>query len=221
MSDLTIIMCTPNRVPERWAEYHRERLIESARGAPIIAISAKPLSWPDLNLIQTDYGLLNLYRQVLRGAKAATTEWIAMADDDTLYPSEHFAYRPPEPGFWYNLNRWHIFTWGDPFYFYKPLPGGGLMIATREMVVRALEARFRLPEPLPHSLLHELGVREEARQYDGGAWRGWASEDPVVSFYHEASVDRACQNHTKRVWPLQTTRLPVWGKAASLRERFR
>ena len=173
MKDLTIIMMTPNLVPKSWAKYHKKKLLEAADGTPIITISAIPLNW-GLNLIQKEYGLTNLYKQLLRGAKTAKTEWIAIADDDTLYPKDHFAFRSKEPGFYYNLNRWHLSSWGEPFYFHKPKPGGGLMIATRILVIEAMEARLTADPKLenPYSV-KELGSSIRMRQYDKHEFKGF------------------------------------------------
>jgi hypothetical protein len=33
---------------------------------------------------------LNIYRQILEGCKAATTKYVAMAEDDILYSESHF-----------------------------------------------------------------------------------------------------------------------------------
>jgi len=132
-SDLTIIMCTANKVPEKWAEYHKNSLLHFSGEAEIIIVSYKPLDWGDHNLIQTEYSLTNLYRQIHRAASLAKTPYIATCDDDTLYNYDHFKIRPPDDNhpYAYNLNRWHLFSWGKPFYFHKPRPGGGRLSAHR------------------------------------------------------------------------------------------
>lgn len=226
MNDLTIIMLTPNLVPSSWAKYHKEKLLEAADGAPIITISAKPLDW-GLNLIQNEYGLANLFKQLLIGAKAAKTEWIARADDDTLYPKDHFAFRPKEPGFYYNFNRWHLLTWTDPYfrdpyYFYKPRPGGGLMIATRKLVIDALEARMAA-DPGFKSIysFKELADSKEMRNYDRFEYKQFYTVMPIVSFYHQKSIDDLNRRRKKKAWPVRAFDLPLWGRAEDLRKKFR
>lgn len=212
---------TPNLVSENWAKYHKEKLLEAANGALIITISAKPLDW-GLNLIQEEYGLANLYKQILRGAKTAKTELIAIADDDTLYPKEHFAFRPKEPGFYYNLNRWHLFTWGNPFYFQKPVPGGGCMVATSSFVISALEARIAAdPELKSRDIVRELGLSERTRSYDKFEYKQFYTVEPIVSFYHQKSIDQLSRRRKKKAWPLRTLELPLWGRAEDLRKKFK
>jgi hypothetical protein len=66
-----------------------------------------------MNIIDTDKpSPENFYRQLLKGCKVATTPYIAIAEDDTLYNKEHFnCFRPEMNVFGYNLNRWSVATW--------------------------------------------------------------------------------------------------------------
>jgi HJR/Mrr/RecB family endonuclease len=69
-------------------------LKEAVYNNPVISISREPMDF-GTNLIQEETkDKSNIFRQVLRGAKLAQTEYIAIAEDDTLYPPEHFKLRP-------------------------------------------------------------------------------------------------------------------------------
>jgi hypothetical protein len=158
-SDITIIMLTANRVPKKWAAFHKQKLIEAAEGSPIITISREPLDW-GVNILDTeDYSISNIYFQLLQGAKAATTEFIAVAEDDTLYPKEHFQFRPPEDSFAYNQNRFGVFRWSKtPTYFWKDRISNSTLIAPRKLAIEALEERFaKYPQGTPGGLTGELG----------------------------------------------------------------
>lgn len=217
MNDITIVMLTANKVPKAWSEYHKIKLLEAADGAPIVTVSKEPLDW-GVNVIQEGYSIQNIYTQMLKVAKMIDTPYMAIADDDTLYTKEHFAFRPKEKGFFYNMTRWHLLTWGDAFYFYKPLPGNGLFMGTTKEIIKALENRFAYSAELPGHLLHELGVRRDALFCDEIKWRGYNTVEPVVSFYHEQSLDPANRNRTKKVWPVRALDIPVWGHANELRK---
>lgn len=220
MNDLTIIMMTPNKVPKEWAKYHKEKLLEAAEDSSIITISNEPLDW-GFNLIQTEYSITNIFRQMLRGTEIATTEFIAIADDDTLYPKAHFEYRPPEGTFGYNLNRWHLFTWGRAFYFHKPRPGNGLMIANRKLLNAALNSRLKNYDVLPNWLSKEFGTKESTKEYDIGTLHTFYTWQPVVSFYHQQSIDPLNQRKRKVPWPVQAYDIPVWGRAEDLRGKWK
>lgn len=215
---------TPNKVPKSWARYHKKMLLEAVGDTEVITISNEPLNW-GINMIQKEYGINNLFKQMLRGFKYATTPYVAIADDDTLYPKEHFEYRPPLDKFGYNFNRWHLFTWGSPFYFHKPRPGNGLMIAPRELAINAIERRFKSRSAIKNGLTgylgKELGTYDHARKYDVGEMVSFYTRSPVVSFYHEWSIDSLSQRRKKFAWPVRAYDLPYWGKATKIRNRFK
>ncbi|HUV42446.1 MAG TPA: hypothetical protein VMY36_00900 [Patescibacteria group bacterium] len=206
-------------MPEKWAEFHKEKLLEASGGCPIITISRKPLDWGK-NLIQTEYGVVNLFEQKLRGAKLAKTPYIAIADDDTLYPEQHFQFRPNKEGFFYNLNRWHLFTWGRSYYFHKPRCGGGLMIATRNAIIKAIENRLQNLDKMRHGLHGELGDKRVMLKYDLIKAETFYTKAPVVSFYHQKSMDKLNQRRRKYPWPVRAYDIPIWGKAKNLRRKF-
>lgn len=57
-------------------------------------MSMKPMNL-GLNILQDKpKSLSNIYWQLLRGVKMATTDYIAVVEDDSFYPKEHFLYKP-------------------------------------------------------------------------------------------------------------------------------
>jgi len=228
MNDITIIMMTPNRVPKKWAEFHRKVLTKAIGDTPIITISKEPLDW-GINLLQTEYSYANLYKQMLRGAKLATTKYIGIADDDTLYPKEHFRWRPqisnlPEDGFYYNFNRWSLPTWGtnkrEIRYFHKPRPGNGCMIATRELVIKAMETRISACPELIKYFTKELGASRRMRKYDEIEAKGFYTSEPILTLVHDLSADVDAQIHDKYIWPVRAYDIPNWGKAEDILKKF-
>lgn len=219
MDDITIIMMTPNRVPKKWAAYHRQKLTEAIGDTPIITISKEPLDW-GINLLQTEYSYANLYKQMLRGAKLATTKFIGIADDDVLYPKEHFQFRPKEDGFYYNFNRWQLTTWGTPRYFHKPRAGNGCMIATRELVVDAMERRIEANPNLVHFFTKELGTSRRMRKYDKLVAQSFYTSEPLAVFVHDLSADMDAKRHRKIIWPVRAYDIPIWGRAEDVLKKF-
>lgn len=223
MNDITIIMLTPNKVPKQWAEYHKGVLLEAIGDTPLITISKEPLDWGQ-NIIQTEYGLLNLYKQLLRGAKLASTPYVAVAEDDTLYPKEHFEFRPPLNKIAYDLNRWVTFTWGEPFYFHKPHFCTGGMIAPRELLIFSLEEKFnKYPDKMPTGLLKEVGRNdwEKRNRITPIPTVSYYAKYPYLCFNHDFSVELNQANHIKRVWPVRAFDIPKWGRAEEIVKRFK
>lgn len=223
-SDLTIIFLTANKVPEKWSLYHREKLLEAAGDSPIITISRKPLDWGENLIDDGEYSLSNIYYQMLRGAKKAKTKYIAIAEDDTLYPKEHFEYRPPENTFAYNQNRLGVFTWGKPTYFWKDRISNSTLIAERDLTIQALEERFeKYPHGTPPRYTGEIGRKNVEGKLGitrrKAIW--FTTEISVVRIDHEMGHDHLARTHRKGMGILRAYDIPVWGPANEMVERFK
>lgn len=220
MNDITVIFLTLNKVPEAWASYHRQVLSNAIGDTPIITISKKPLKW-GTNLIQKSEGHVNIYRQILRGAKLAKTPYIAIAEDDTLYPKSHFSiFRPPMDTFAYDMNRWGIFTWGQPVYFWKPSMANCAMIAPRELTVEALTERFK--KGMPEEKCGELG-KEKIEKRLGVTLRKimpFYTKEPVLCFSHDNSLDKLARTHKKAMWWIRAYDIPNWGRSEEIVKKF-
>jgi hypothetical protein len=218
MPDLTILYLTANEIPESFAQYQRKILLEAAGDYPIISLSRKPLNFGKKNILQIHpHRLDTIYREMLRGAKEAETEYIAIAEDDTLYPKEHFSfYRPPLDTFAYNQNRFSLFTWGRPIYSWRNRKTNATLIAPRKLLIEALEERFaKYPGPIDEKLVGELG-RSMVERNLGVTLRNSIevfSEISVIQINHEAGLDDRAQRHKKNPGPIKAYDIPFWGKA--------
>ncbi|QQG47697.1 MAG: hypothetical protein HY044_01245 [Candidatus Woesebacteria bacterium] len=224
MPDLTIIMLTQNKVPEKWARYHKKKLLEAAEGYPIITISRKPMKW-GMNIIQTEpESVSNVFFQVLRGAKAAKTPYIGIADDDTLYPKGHYSfYRPPMDTFAYNMHRWALFTFGEPTYSMNNRIGNCTMIAPRELTIEALEERYaKFPNGTPAHLSGEMGRVniEKGLRVTPRKMICVLSPYPVISFRHKFAMEILQKTGRKRMGIIRAYDIPYWGKSAKLVKKF-
>ena len=160
MNDLTIIFLTVNRVPKEWAKFHRTELEKAIGDSPVISISREPIDF-GTNLIQTEKeSMSNIWFQLLRGAKLATTKYIAVAEDDTLYPEEHFSLRPPDNTVGYNLSRWvvNIERRKPHYYYYHPRAINASLIGPRDLIIKTLDERYKNhPNGTPERYTGEIG----------------------------------------------------------------
>jgi hypothetical protein len=223
MNDITIIFITANKVPKSWAEYQKQSLIEAACGSRIITISYEPLDWGNDNLIQTEYNLDNVYRQMLRGAKMATTSHIAVAEDDTLYSMHHFhSIKFSEDAVFYNLCCWQLQTW-NPVYYLRVNFSNHAMVAPTKLFVDAIEERYaKFPDGLPHAGAGEVGrVSVEAiLGVTNIKARNFSSNIGIVHFQHPYSIDPLEQKQKKRVGPIRAYDIPYWGPSSELVKKF-
>ena len=145
MNDLTIIYYTANHIFDYFMANTQRLLQEAVGDTPIISVSHQPMKFGH-NICVGDIGrsTYNLYKQILIGAREAKTKYVAMAEDDTLYSKEHFAYRPPdEKTFSYDINKWSIFTWIEPPVFsFRARKSMSSLIVGRDALVKTLEERY-------------------------------------------------------------------------------
>jgi hypothetical protein len=221
--DITIIFLTVNKVPEKWAEYQISVLKQAIEDYPIISVSKKPMDL-GTNLIQEqEPSIDNIYWQMLRAAKMATTPFIAVAEDDVLYPREHFTkYRPPLDTYAYNYVRWQIHTWGETMFYWRPKLSNYSLIAPREALIKGLEERF---EKYPFGQMKaggELGHQKLEKRI--GTTIHKMIEFPttvgLVAVNHIFSIDPFDQRQVKRMGRIRATAIPYWGKAEEVLSKF-
>lgn len=217
-SDLTVIFITLKKLPLGWQKYHKQVLLDAIGDAKLIEIS------PDGDIIQDGTpSNSNVYRQLLRGALAADTEYIAVAEDDTLYCPDHFAYRPPKGVFAYNQSHWSLFTWGEPTYSWRDRLGNYTLIASREDVIEALTERFaKYPNGTPEGQTGEIGRWRTDTQL--GLTRRQTEEfktnTPVINICHQMGLDDRANRKRKNLGTLRAYDIPHWGKAEDLIKHF-
>lgn len=224
MNGLTAIFLTQNEVPDEWMKFHNRVLLEALDGAPLITLSRKPMDL-GFNLIQdAPKSMSNIYRQLLRGAKMATTDYIAVVEDDTLYPKEHFLQRPPKDCIGYNMNHWSLFTWGVPTYSWRNRRGNYSMLSYRELVIEALEERFaKYPNGTPDNITGEIGRAMVERNMGITLRKVHEFETTVgiVNFNHPNATDRLQVSQRKNFGPIQAYDIPHWGRAEHLIKNFK
>lgn len=225
-NDLTVIFLTVNRVPEKWRLYHKEVLLKAVGDYPIITVSSKPMpDMPGENLIQDGpINASNIYVQMLRAAKIATTPFIAIAEDDSLYPREHFeCFRPKEDEFAYDMTRWAMFSWNPSAFFWRDRISNLTLIAPRELLIKCLEERFdKYPDGTPEGRTGEVGKERIEKMLRLPAYKfvKFWSTTPVVNVNHVYSLDPREINKSKRMAPLRAIEVPLWGKASDIAKHF-
>lgn len=236
-SDLTVIYYTSN-----WLDTHnphflentKKQLAKAAGDLPLIIVSQKPediaawraLGFKDVvNICMKEIGRshFNIYRQILKGAKAAKTKYVAMAEDDILYSYEHFhSYVPEQDKFAYDMHKWSIYTWTNPPQFsFKNRKVVNSLIAKKDMLVDALEERFNKFKGVPDEEIsvdhwgdpgryeHHLGVtvRETEEFY---------SKVPNIVFSHPEAYGYLKLGSRKKPGELRAIEIPYWGRAEDI-----
>ncbi len=225
MNDTTVIYLTASLIPESFAEYQRKILLDAIGRTSLISVSRKPLDF-GTNLLDTkERSLSNIYFQMLRAAKVAETDYVAIAEDDCLYPRHHFkTFRPALDTFAYDMNRLLLFTWGEPYYSWKDRVSNATLIAPRKLLIESLEERFeKWPNGTPAGLTGELGRANiaEALGLKKYNMTTFYSDISTVVFNHDFASERWQREHKKKPGSIRSYRIPQWGEAKDQVLRFK
>lgn len=162
---------------------------------------------------------------MLRAAKLAKTDYIAIAEDDALYHRQHFKkFRPAPDTFAYNMNRLLLFTWGEPTYSWKDRVSNATLIAPRELLIKCLEERFaKWPNGTPLDRTGEVGrpIISNGLGLKPYKMTTFYSDVSVVVFNHNFASEAHQRNHVKKMGSLRSFDIPYWGRAEDLVKYFK
>jgi hypothetical protein len=224
MDDLTVIYLTLNLMPDGWVNYQLDHLIQSAGSFPIISISKIPMNLGN-NLLDTEEtGYANIYRQMLRAAKIAETEFVAVAEDDVLYTPSHFrAFRPQADEFAYNRHRWSLFTWGEPVYSLRNRLSNCSMVAPRLLLIESLQEVFDKHNGCPpDNRVGECGREKIARRLGVTVHKqvDFESQEGIIHLNHIHGTEDKQQRQWKSHARIRAYDIPCWGKASDVLKNY-
>jgi len=232
-TDLTILYYTSNYLEEHNPYFlsNTMKYLKLAIGnTPVVSISHKPMTFGE-NICVGDIGRSNknIYTQILIGAKAAKTKFVAMVEDDVLYPPEHFQCRPAKDTLYYDMNKWSIFTWSKPMvYSWRDRMIIFTLICERSMLVDALEERLAVRPEYNDAFCGEPGRYDEVLHVTPRKTeKGWAGA-PMVVFSHPDALGfittppgrTHAVGERKALGPLRGTYLVPWGDVHSVMKLY-
>jgi len=225
--DTTVIFLTLNNLPPKWEEYHKKVLLDSIGDAELITVSRIPTDMgKGINLIQTETpSASNVYWQMLRSAKIATTKYIAVAESDSLYCTDHFNFKPPKDDvFYYNLSHWSLFRWDPTMFSWRNRRGNWTLICNRELLIDALEERFaKYPNGTPPEATGEPGRWRSDKQLGLTKRKSedFSTYNPIININHEFGLDDRARRRWKRHGTLRAHSIPNWGAPSDILKHFK
>lgn len=230
-NDLTIIYYTANNNTPYFMANTQRILLEAAGDLPIISVSFKPTiignNCMNICVGEQERSMFWLWKQILIGVREAKTRYVAMAEDDTLYPREYFTtYRPPTGTLGYVDNKWSLYTWVRPpivsIRGKKTMCG---LVADRLALLKTLEERYdKYPElddewrnhwrkywgePGRRNMEKDLGISYVRT-------RMWTCKNPLVVFSTPEAFGFLSHGTKKAHHKKQAKEVPYWGSAESL-----
>jgi hypothetical protein len=222
--EITAIYLTLNRMPECWSVFHMKHLKAALQDIPVISVSRLPLDFGTNLIDEGPYSYANIYWQILRASKLATTKYIAVTEDDTLYHENHFRrFLPADDEFAYNRCRWSLFSWGPPQYSLRRRISNCGCIAPRELMIEALTERFeKCGRDIPPGRCGECG-RHKLEKMLGITKRkavDFYSRIPIVQLSHPSGSEDRQQIMRKSHAEIRAFDIPYWGKAEDVVKHY-
>lgn len=239
--DLTVLYYTSNYLEDHnpyFLNNCKKQLAKACSDLPIIIISQKQeiaQKWYELgfkdvtltNMGNIGRSHLNIYRQMLIGAKEAKTKYVALSEDDILYSYDHFHYYVPDGDYFlYDMAKVSLFTWTKPpkFSFRHDRRVVNQLIAPRQYLIDALEERFARFEELvkiePESEIikrwGDFGRYEERLGVTVRKTDDFMSTMPSIVFSHEHAFGYLNQGQRKALGSMRIIELDGWGKASDI-----
>lgn len=247
--DLGIIYYTSNHLEKTNSFFLRntkKQLRKAIGDYTMVCVSHKPVdkfnkgkytnlvAGRDFNLIREGRHHLNIYWQMLVGAKSLNTKYIALAEDDILYSHSHFHSKQiyqdlknkPNTCI-YDFNKVSLFTWTDPpiFSFRSKRKVVNQLLCDRQYFIDALEERFERVEDLLNQGRTEASILKffgDIGRYEGhlGVTKRKTfetySQSPSIVFSHPEAYGFLSQGTRKRHGDIKIVELAEWGKASDI-----
>ena len=137
---------TTSDLPKQIEEVCQKQLCKGMKQKHIVSVSLKPMQFGRNIVLPLQKSWLTMFKQILTGLEALTTDIVYLIDHDVLYHPSHFAFVPPDKEhFYYNLNCWRIRP-SDGFALHYDFASG--CVAYRELLVNHYKKRIAYIEAI-------------------------------------------------------------------------
>ena len=221
MNDLSLLYYTSNVAWPTMTENVRKHLLKITEGKfPLVSVSQKPLNFgKNICVGEIGQSYYNCYKQILIGAQAVETKYVACVEDDTLYSMEHFSHRPSEDHFSFNKNMWYTEETG---YWNKYDTGMCTCIVETKVLIDTLVPRFKMyPEPpteRQQRYFQEPGRNDKRFGIPNAKVEYFTTEIPILTFNFFAGLGgkKISEAHA----PIVKKTLIPWGDSWTLKKGF-
>ncbi|OGE35676.1 hypothetical protein A3E66_04400 [Candidatus Daviesbacteria bacterium RIFCSPHIGHO2_12_FULL_37_16] len=217
----TILYYTSNHEDPVFEQKIIDSLLENCGNLPIVSVSQKPIKLgQNICVGEVGQSYVNEWRQILIGAKVATTEYLIMAESDFLYPPEYFQFKPKDENIYRYDNIWIMWLEKDEKYkhynFHRKHYSEGAQIVRREYFINLLEKYLEQFPDWYNKSYNELKSRISPYYYE--SYTFFHGENPCISMKTRNGTSSSTGIlHGK---PNISKNLPYWGNVNDLRSKF-
>jgi glycosyltransferase involved in cell wall biosynthesis len=223
-----IVYYTDNRPDERIQLAVRDLL--GRTGLPIVAVSLKPLDWPEaLNVVlPLERGYEAMFKQILVGLEVLKADTVFFCEHDVLYHPSHFDFDlPARDKVFYNEHVWKVSAADGRALHYRCAQTSGLC-ADRQLLLAHYRKRVALVEAngFTRAMGFEPGTHGRTERVDDLTSDTWMSLFPNVDIRHDANLTESRWRKGQFRNPKYTagwtegTGVPGWGETAGRFDDF-
>lgn len=211
----TVVYYTASREEKEFEQKIIDNLKKQAGDIPIISVSQKPLDLGK-NICVGDVGwsYLNEWRQILIGAKEATTPYIIFAESDFLYSPDYFKLDAKEDLYRYD-NVWIVFSNRNCREYKRKIMSEGAQICKRDLLINMYEKYL---ENQPEWFDGKITIGKNGDNPLSGVKITMFGGDPCISFKTGNGL-RENTNVLNGENNINKT-LPYWGSINDLRKIY-
>jgi hypothetical protein len=217
-SSVGLVYYTDNRLDTKIAKVVQKQIDKS--NYPVVSVSLKPIDWGQNIVIHEDRSILTMFKQILAGLEACTSDIVFFMEHDVLYHPSHFEFRPlRDDTFYYNQNVYKVdATTGHALFYYCNQTSG--LCAYRSLLLAHYRARVdRVSrEGFTRAMGFEPGTHSFPRGVDTHPVESWMSEYPNIDIRHNKNLtpsrwrkDQFRNQKYTNGW-LESDSVPGWGK---------
>ena len=212
----TIIYYTSNHEDPIFEQKIIDDMLSKKGNLPVISVSQKPMDLGhNIGVGEVGQSYINEWRQIIMGAKQATTEYLIMAESDVLYAPEYFQFEPKDENIYRYDNVWVMWSEDKIKNFHRKHYSEGCQIVKRDYFIDLLEDYLK---DYPDWYGESYKNRNRHAPYSKASYVFFHGKTPCVSiktrngctFY--TSTNGGAENISKK--------LRYWGDINKLRERF-
>lgn len=139
---LTIVYITGNHEDDQFENKIIGKLVEVAGEHPIVSVSQKPIGLGH-NICVGEVGASyrNATLQLLKGVEHASTDYVAVAESDQLYPPGYFDFKPSK-SLVYMTKELYVLRWWTNNVFWRKEYGAWTVIAERLHFIARLKRQL-------------------------------------------------------------------------------
>lgn len=222
-----ILYYTDNKLDKEITRVVRSQILRVKGDMELVSVSLFPIKDFGKNIfLSLSRGPLTMFKQILTGLEAMTSEIVFFCEHDVLYPKEHFDFIPPsKETYYFDMNWWKVYaSTGDAVTFEgKQLSG---LCAYRNLLIKHYRARVERVEREGYNsrLTFEPGGHKRPRGIDDYPSEGYRSSVPMVDIRHSHNLTVFHGNMIKHPegYPNKkfADEIPMWGKTKNQFRKF-